>query len=445
MSRKKSIWDVFASVKLAIIIISLVAVTSIMGTFIPQNKPIQWYDQEYGTNLAQLLLKLDITNMYGSWWFLILLGLLSTNLLVCSLERFPSTWQQIKTDGLDTPITRLENMSNQQEWRSSLLLSPTVSALAAKLHLGGWNSSIRQGVGDTRLFAQKGRWSRIGVYLVHLSILVIFVGAIIGELFGFKGNVMIPETQQTDKIYTASGNQTIDLGFTVRCDSFNLEFYPTGMVKKYKSDLTIIQDGQELFQAAIEVNSPLHYQGITLYQASYEGYQDFMIKVTNKTSGHSNNSIVAYQEKGQWPQEGLTFGVVNAEGIGPAVSQLKIWFSDGKGAPSLFWLNNGATATIIKDSTEYLITGKQMYATGLQVSKDPGVWVVYSGCGLMLLGLVVAFFMSHQRVWIVAKEDDTGVAVLLAGSSHKNKEGFERIFNDLAEILRKSTLTQDIV
>ncbi len=445
MNRKKSIWDVFASVKLAIIIISLIAATSIMGTLIPQNKPLQWYTQEYGPNLAQFLLRADITNMYGSWWFLILLGLLSTSLLVCSLDRFPDTWQQIKTDGLDTPISRLETMNNQQEWRSSLVLSPTVSALAAKLRLSGWNSSIRQGIGETRLFAQKGRWSRLGVYLVHVSILVIFVGAIIGELFGFKGNVMIPETQQTGKIYTASGKTTIDLGFTVRCDSFHLEFYPSGMVKKYKSDLTIIQNGKEQLQAAIEVNSPLHYRGVTFYQASYEGYQDFMIKVTNKTSGHSKNSIVSYQEKGQWPQEGLTFGVVNAEGIGPAVTQLKIWFSDDKGAPSVFWLNSGETATIVKDSTEYLITGKQMYATGLQVSKDPGVWVVYFGCGLMLLGLVVAFFMSHKRVWLVVKEDGTGVTVLLAGSSHKNKEGFARDFNDLAEILRQSTVTQDII
>ena len=38
--------------------------------------------------------------------------------------------------------------------------------------------------------------------------------------------------------------------------------------------------------------------------------------------------------------------------------------------------------------------------TGLQVAKDPGVWVVWIGCALLILGLIVSFFFSHQRVWV---------------------------------------------
>ncbi len=375
--------------------------------------------------------------MYGSWWFLALLGLLSTNLIVCSIDRFPEVWKQIKADGLDTPFTRLKKMGRKNEWQSSSSLEATILKLAAKLNRSSWKSSSRNSDGGTLLFAQKGAWSRIGVYVVHTSILVIFVGAIIGELSGFKGNVMIPETQQTDTIFTFNGNETIDLGFTVRCDSFILEVYPNGMPKKYRSELTLLENGKELFQAPIEVNSPLKYRGITLYQASYEGYQDFMIKVTNKGSGNSKTTLIPFQEQGEWPQEGLTFGVINADGTGQSVSRLKIWFSDNKGAPSVLWLKDGESATVERESGTYLLTAKQMYATGLQVSKDPGVWVVYLGCGLMLLGLVIAFFMSHQRIWLFLKEEESGVSILFAGSANKNRVGFEKIFNDLSEILQK--------
>ena len=39
--------------------------------------------------------------------------------------------------------------------------------------------------------------------------------------------------------------------------------------------------------------------------------------------------------------------------------------------------------------------------TGLQVAKDPGVWIVWLGCTLMMAGyLYVAFFMSHRRIWV---------------------------------------------
>ena len=437
MKKENSIWDFFASVKLALITLSLLAATSIIGTIIPQNKPLQWYAQEYGAHPAQLFKIFDIPDMYGSWWFLALLGLLCTNLIVCSLDRFPDMWKQMKADGLATPFTRLEKMGRRAEWRSSSVLEVTVLELGVKLNSSGWKSSSRNGDGEALLFAQKGGWSRIGVYVVHTSILVIFIGAIIGELSGFKGNVMIPETEQTNKIYTSDGTKTIDLGFTVRCDSFHLELYPGGMPKKYKSELTILENGKELFQAPIEVNSPLKYRGITLYQASYEGYQDFMIKVTNKASGSSKTAIVPFREQGEWPQEGLTFGVINAEGTGQSISRLKVWFSDNKGAPAVLWLKDGESVTVAREGGTYLLSTKQLYATGLQVCKDPGVWVVYFGCGLMLLGLVIAFFMSHQRIWLFLKEEESGVSILFTGSANKNRVGFEKIFNDLAGILQK--------
>lgn len=438
MKKENSIWDFFASVKLAIFTLSLLATSSIMGTIIPQNKPLQWYAQEYGAIPARLFQILHIPNMYGSWWFLALLGLLCTNLIICSVDRFPDLWRQMKADGLDTPFTRLEKMGRKKEWRSSSSPEATVLELGARLNRSGWNSSSRNHDGETLLFAQKGAWSRIGVYVVHTSILVIFIGAIIGELSGFKGNVLIPETEQTDKIYTANGTKTIDLGFTVRCDSFTLESYPSGMPKGYKSELTILENGIELFQAPIEVNSPLKYRGITFYQASYEVYQDFMIKVTNKGNGNSKVSIVPFLEQGEWPQEGLTFGVINAEGgTGQSVSRLKIWFSDNKGAPSVFWLKDGESTTVDRESGTYLLSSKQMYATGLQVSKDPGVWVVYLGCGLMLLGLVIAFFMSHKRIWLFIKKEESGASILFTGSANKNRIGFEKICNDLAAILQR--------
>jgi cytochrome c biogenesis protein len=162
-----------------------------------------------------------------------------------------------------------------------------------------------------------------------------------------------------------------------------------------------------------------------------------MITVTDKASGNNKSTIVPFQEKGEWSQKGLTFGVINADGTGQSVSRLKVWFSDNKGVPSELWLKDGESATVEKESGTYLLTIKQMYATGLQVSKDPGVWVVYIGCGLMLFGLVIAFFMSHQRIWLFIKEEESGVAILFTGSANKNRAGFEKIFNDLAEILQR--------
>ena len=89
------------------------------------------------------------------------------------------------------------------------------------------------------LFAQKTPWVRFGVYIVHLSILVIFAGAIIGTLFGSKGSLMIPEKSTVPYFYDRSDGRQKPLGFEIRVNDFSLTYYDTGAPKEFRSDLTV--------------------------------------------------------------------------------------------------------------------------------------------------------------------------------------------------------------
>jgi cytochrome c biogenesis protein len=60
------------------------------------------------------------------------------------------------------------------------------------------------------------------------------------------------------------------------------------------------------------------------------------------------------------------------------------------------------------------------------VRKDPGVWLVYLGCLLMSVGLYACFFMRHERVWVILREEKGGTKVNLAGSVTKNRISFEQ-------------------
>jgi cytochrome c biogenesis protein len=73
--------------------------------------------------------------------------------------------------------------------------------------------------------------------------------------------------------------------------------------------------------------------------------------------------------------------------------------------------------------------------TGLQVTRDPGVWIVWVGSGLMIIGLIISFFFSHQRVWAKIPKSSEG-EIILAGSTNKNKVAFEKSFGQLAEEIR---------
>lgn len=423
------LWDFFASVKLAIFTLCTLAVTSIIGTVIPQGESFSFYAQKYGPKAAHFFKILDIGEMYYSWWFLGLLALLSANLIICSFDRFPRVWKIISADNLQLPPERVKKMSVSNSWE--LQANDTDFDLESVLKENGWNASSATLENSELHFSQKGKWSRTGVYLVHVSILVIFVGAIIGHFTGFKGSVMIPELQSTDRIFSFEDSSAIELGFEVRNDEFVIEFYDNGMPKEYRSTLIVSENGKEILTQDIEVNGPLTHKGITFYQSSYQEYQDFIFTITDNSTNEQKKFTVPFQEQESWSEKGIRFGVINAEALGRQVVRSKIWFKSAEKPAEIKWADNNQETTFQIGETSFSLSAKQMYATGLQVAKDPGVPVVYLGCALMIIGLYMAFFLSHRRIWLLKENNGTTTTITLAGSSNKNKVSFKKMFDQL--------------
>jgi cytochrome c biogenesis protein len=435
MSKKKnSIWGFFSSTKLALFCFFSLAIASIIGTIIPQKEQTGFYIQKYGAKTAEVFRLLNIPDMYNSWWFLSLLSLFSINLIICSLDRFPTVWKMVTMDNLATKVNRLEKMQPRHTFASAKPLSEAAPLVEQTMTEAGWKPDKADQEGGTLLFSQKTPWVRLGVYIVHVSILVIFVGAIIGTLFGAKGSVMIRETTTTPYYYGFGSGERKPLGFDLRVDKFSLTYYDTGTPKEYRSDLTVVDNGQEVLKKSIVVNDPLQYKGFTFYQSSYEAYNEYLVTIQNQNTGARRTFRAVPGVELKWQEEGITHGIVNL--MQPdrwGRYRLKIWFSDNKGDPSVFWLDGVTTVSVERPGALYTFNSKQLYATGLQVAKDPGVWPVYIGCTMMLLGLIVAFFLSHKRIWVYISEEENKTKILVAGTSNKNKVSFENMFDVLIE------------
>jgi cytochrome c biogenesis protein len=219
--------------------------------------------------------------------------------------------------------------------------------------------------------------------------------------------------------------------FTVRCDSFTIEFYSNGMPKTYRSRVTVIDGSKPVLTTDIEVNRPLTYKGITFYQSSYQPYQDYIVSLKKEGDTVEKTAVIAPAKQFDWREAGVSYGIINRESQGEVTRRIKVWFSDTHGQPSVFWLNINQEAKIERPSGTYLFKARQKYATGLQVAKDPGVWLVYSGCLLMLVGLYIAFFMSHRKFYVLIRPQEDGSHILFAGDANKNKLGFSEKFFEL--------------
>lgn len=241
----------------------------------------------------------------------------------------------------------------------------------------------------------------------------------------------------------------VDLSFSVRCEDFSVTHYPNGTPKEFKSILTVVKDGISVpgsTRVPVIVNDPLTYAGLTFYQSSYGKTGDYLFTVSSRDSVSTQNIIVPSQGIGRLPNGSL----IRVTEATPDVAQ----FMPGKyGAAAQVEVTpaaGGQNTTFVSfanhrdvneqnadQSNGYVITyngltGEREY-TGLQVTKDPGVWVVWIGCILMIIGIYGAFLMSHRRIWIRI----TGTEVTVAGHANKNQAAFASTFEEFAEEVRR--------
>jgi cytochrome c biogenesis protein len=277
---------------------------------------------------------------------------------------------------------------------------------------------------------------------VHTSILVIFVGAILGSLFGFKGFTTIVEGSGVSSIQGQNGTP-IPLGFEVFCDSFNLTLYNTGAPKEFRSTLTILENGKPVpgySKVKVIVNDPLTYKGITFYQSSYgqatEGSEHFFSM--KPRSGGAAEKFAIREGAATTLKDGTSFRMLESTqevrqfmpGFSGPAARVEVTFK-GKAPQAFIVLKNYPEMNAQRGDEiifNYEGSNARMY-TGLQVAKDPGVEVVWLGCTLMCIGLVIAFFMSHKRVWIIVSKGHAR----MYGNASKNHAAFGMQFDELAD------------
>ena len=437
LSPMDRVWNFFISVKLAIVTLIVLATTSILGTIVEQNQPPEKYHQIYEDWAFALLDRLNMFDMYHSKWFLLMLVLFTVNLSCCTIDRFPKMLKVVRNPRTKLDENLEKTLSLVDRWKKKGTLPEWAGKYSEALSASFAKPKVTEADGQVHLYAENGVASRFGVYVTHLSIIIIFIGAIFGNVAGFKGYVNIPEGDAITKVPVRGGTLIQDLGFTVRCNAFSLETYPSGQPKAYKSDLSVIEGGREVVRKTIVVNDPLQYKGIWFYQSSYGQAGGVTAQVTVARKDGTPMVMLALAANEPVPIEG--YGIIrgvnydqNFQGNGPAL-QVAV---EKPGQPSAsFWIVQGRPDLDRQRADSLVFTFRGLSSrmfTGLQVAKDPGVNIVWLGCALKVIGLIMAFFLSHQRVWVrLAQGTDGRVEVVLAGSASRNRLAFEKRFEKL--------------
>ena len=460
LSIPKRIYKTLANLRTGVVLLILVVIASAMGTFVLQ-RPVTETDKlqaAYSPQMLRLLDRLTLTDIFHSWWFLTLLGLVSLSIIFVSIERFPNAWRFYarpyrKTDShfraanpyrVEIPIRSGDQGLNAAE-RALKNLKWPVQRIVER--------------GETSLYAEKSRFSVMAVYLIHASLLLIFLGGIIDGVFGFGGFMGIPQGEQHNVIELKNGKKK-QLPFSVRCNSAGQENYADGSPKKWWSKLAVVQGGKEVQSKEIVVNDPLVYHGLRFYQASYwidgkkvdglriaySGLDSKVIPLElrfNQPVNLDADTTVTLVEflSDAFVRDGQVFK--KSESIENLAFALEV-VNRSDNSSAKIWLFPAEGTVLGADQVKYQFKNPTSAkdidfspVTGLEVSYEPGQWFVWAGCLLMGVGLFVAFYMVHMRIWSVAVPDARGKLVLwIGGAANKNKDRFEQKFAEVVAEVR---------
>ena len=309
--RRDAVLELLSSMRFAISLLTIICIASVIGTVLKQNEPATNYVNQFGPFWAEVFTTLKLNAVYSAWWFLLILAFLVVSTSLCIARNTPKILADLKTYKENIREHSLKAFHHKAEGHLQDAPEAAAKRLGQLLVTGGWKVRLQsretpQGTG-WMVAAKAGAANKIGYIAAHSAIVLVCVGGLLdGDLmvraqmwFGgkavyngggliadvpaqhrlsernpaFRGNLMVAEdtASSTAILNQSSGILLQELPFAIELKKFIVEYYSTGMPKLFASDIVIHDKATgEKKEARVEVNHPVSYNGIEIYQSSFD-------------------------------------------------------------------------------------------------------------------------------------------------------------------------------
>ena len=390
----KTLLKLLTDLKFAIVLLGVIAVISAMGSVIEQDETINFYEENYKKPIygfidSHFILTSGLNHIYVTWWFLLLLVLLSFSLIGCSINRqFPlvnnSKEYFFKKEKNSFQVLPFSIQLKNSYYLKEILLG-SIQELNFYLYQKG-NS----------IYGYKGLIGRLSPIIVHCSLLLILFGSSCAAFQNFKAQEILPKgelfhIQNPLKV----GKFTNIPQLTIRVNDFWVE-YEKNQIHQFYSNLSILNNsGKEIKEQTISVNNPLRYKGIDFYQSDWN-----LIGIRIKNI--KENKIIELP-------------------LFPLKNQTKLWVTWIKEKENIktILIDQFQNVILIYDEKgnflENLNTGDKfqndflildiLSSTGLLIKYDPSISIIYLGFGLLMITTLLSYF-PYTQLWIHNKDNN---------------------------------------
>jgi len=420
---KQSIFKSLADLRFAIGILLLIACSSVIGTIIEQDQSLETYKLNYpltnrifGFLSWDIILKFGFDHIYKTWWFISFIILFGISLLTCTLiQQVPSLKIARRCQFFRTS-NQFQKLKLFRQFENSNL-----TKFFFKLKKNKYSIFQQKNI----LYCYKGIIGKIAPIVVHFSMILILIGSVIGSLGGFKAQEIIPKTETFHIQNILSAGQLTKIPkISTRVNDFWITYTKQKAINQFYSDISILDNaGNEIKRKTIYVNSPANFNGIKYYQTDWN-----LIGLRIK-----NNNLVVLQypfisllnqrEKiwiswismNQDFSNGFTILINNLQGYCSVYNKF-----------GLFLGNLELSETFEKDFAFSILD--IISSTGLQVKMDPGIPLIYTGFGFLMLSTLISYF-TYSQIWVVQDQKK----VFIGGNTTRAILDFELEFFELSK------------
>ena len=299
--------ELLSSMRFSISLLTVICIASVIGTVLKQGEPLGNYVNQFGPFWAQAFSLTSLNTVYSAWWFLLILAFLVVSTSLCIARNTPkilADLSQLKEDMREQSLKAFGHRA-----QAELTESPEVAArrIGQTLVQSGWKVKLQERRAGWMVAAKKGSANKLGYIAAHSAIVLVCLGGLLdgdmmvrlqmllghksiytgGGLIAdvpaqhrlaennptFRANLMVAEnTQSSTAILNQPGGVLLqELPFAVELKKFVVEYYSTGMPKLFASDIVIHDKATgEKTPARVEVNHPVNYKGVEIYQSSFD-------------------------------------------------------------------------------------------------------------------------------------------------------------------------------
>ena len=306
-STLEALIELLSSMRFAISLLTVLAIASVIGTVVQQNEPANAYLNQFGQFWDPVFARMDLYTVYGAVWFLAILAFLVLSTTLCIVRQSVPIMREIRGFRERAREASLRLFAHHTSLAPTLPPQARRDAVTVYLAGAGFRFRVDEREDGALIAARQGATGRIGYFLAHGAIVLICVGGLLdGNLplawqmklggkapasgdqpvaripasarldrsnWSYRGNIYIPEGGDTDfaVLNVDDGVLLQPLPFKVALKRFRIDHYPSGMPRRYASDLVLTDsDGGQSFERTLEVNKPIEYRGVTLFQSGFD-------------------------------------------------------------------------------------------------------------------------------------------------------------------------------